>query len=71
MKELNKVTENDVLEKLGIEYTTAGCDSLLKTKSVKLFSIDKPTQQMVARIQQQLKQKCYKYLKKKRLVSRY
>lgn len=49
----------------GLEYKEVDSDILCK-KSVKLFAIDKPSKQMVAKIQQKRKQKCYEYLKKKR-----
>lgn len=56
-----------MLEKSGIEYIEVDdCGTVLSRSSVKLFSIDKPTKQMVAKIQAKHKQKCYKYLKKKR-----
>jgi len=56
-----------MLEKGGIDYIEVDdCQTVLTKTPVKLFSIDKPTKQMVAKIQAKHKQKCYKYLKKKR-----
>lgn len=50
----------------GIEYKKIDEDHILSKTSIKLFAIDKPSKQMVAKIQQKHKAKCYHYLKKKR-----